>query len=191
MPIAVKNEILYSQSAATDEDAYFLDGQHFLNGSAEQGILDYFASSGNKIKAQRVYAFTHCFRRERNLEDLYKLKEFKKIEQFSFVKPRDWESEFEFLLSNATSFLENHGIKYRTLDVTKRDPGYHLRKVDIEIYTARFGWMESHSCTYFGDQQVNRVDIETNCHTISNTGIASPRILIPFIERNNALRYHV
>ena len=76
-------------------------------------------------------------------------------------------------------------IKYRVVDVTDRDPGYHIKKYDIEIETKQFGWMETHSCSYFGTEQSKRFNITGANHTISNTGIASPRILIPFIEDEN------
>ena len=50
--------------------------------------------------------------------------------------------------------------------------------------THQYGWLETHSCTYFKDEQTKRLGISGGLHTISNTGIASPRILVPFIERN-------
>ena len=57
-----------------------------------------------------------------------------------------------------------------------------MKKYDIEVKTKQYGWMETHSCTYFGEEQSKRFEITGATHTISNTGIASPRILIPFIE---------
>lgn len=62
------------------------------------------------------------------------------------------------------------------------DEGYHHVKYDIEVKTEQYGWMETHSCSYFADEQVKRFGIEGGVHTISNTGLASPRVLIPFIE---------
>lgn len=181
VPESVKAQILYDQGVATNELAYWLDGNHFLNGSAEQGILDHFA--GKTVQPTRIYSYTHCFRREDNLFDLVKLKEFKKIEQFVFCDV-NWKDEFEVIFTNATDFLNKHGIEFRVLDVTSRDPGYHVKKFDIEIKTRKHGWVESHSCTYFGEAQAKRLGIKGATHTMSNTGIASPRILIPFIERS-------
>lgn len=178
LPVSVKTEVLYRQNVAKDQDAYWLDGSHFLNGSAEQGILSYFKDSA--AKPQRIYSTTSCFRREYNLNGLSHLKEFKKLEQFSFCKPKDWEDEFELLLTNATNFLTKYDIKHRVRAVPK---GEALKKLDIEIKTKDYGWLETHSCTYFGSSQMERLSIYGNCHTISNTGLASPRILIPFLER--------
>ena len=182
VPEAVQTDILKRQGVATNEQAYWLDGDHFLNGSAEQGILGEFAD--RNVFPRRIYSFTHCFRREVGLEKLVRLKEFKKMEQFIFCTEATWEHEFSLVLNNAREFLQRHNIEYRTVDVTKRDLGYHIKKVDIEIKTSTYGWVESHSCTYFGTEQTARLNITGANHTISNTGIASPRILIPFIERD-------
>lgn len=181
VPESVRAEAFYRQGVAFDVDAYWVDGHHMLNGSAEQGILDHFMDTD--VEPMRIYGYTHCFRREKDLNDLVKLKEFKKLEQFVFCKESEAESEFNAVLFNSLGFLTSHDIKHRVVDVTKRDPGYHVKKYDIEIETKSYGWVESHSCTYFGRQQTQRLGITGANHTISNTGIASPRILIPFIER--------
>lgn len=187
VPESVRSETFYRQGVASNEQAYWLDGNHMLNGSAEQGILDHFADS--KVNPMRIYSFTHCYRREPNLEGLVRLKEFKKIEQFVFTGYHEWEHEFELVLNNALDFLKANNIEHRVIDVTKRDPGYHKHKLDIEINTKTYGWVESHSCTYFGEEQTQRLGITGAEHTISNTGIASPRILIPFIEREEHKRW--
>jgi seryl-tRNA synthetase len=181
VPVSVSTDAFYRQAAAKDQQAYWLDGHHMLNGSAEQGILDHFADS--RVEPMRIYAYTHCFRREYELDSVVRLKEFKKLEQFIFCNETNWLNEFELILNNARDFLKHHNIEYRTVDVTQRDPGYHIRKYDIEIKTENHGWVESHSCSYFGTEQTKRLGITGATHTLSNTGIASPRILIPFIER--------
>lgn len=183
VPVAVSTKTFRRQGVATNEQAYWLDGDHMLSGSAEQGILDHFADS--EVGPMRIYAFTHCFRRELNLDSFVRLKEFKKLEQFVFCHEPDWEREFNLVLENATSFLNKWSIEHRVVDVTNRDLGYHIKKYDIEIATKSFGWVESHSCTYFGTEQSKRLGITGANHTLSNTGIASPRILLPYIERQN------
>lgn len=143
--------------------------------------MEYFA--GTEITCElRLFANNQCFRNEDELQGLKTLTEFKKIEQYVFCRPENVEKYFDEVLENSTGFLERHGIEYRIVDKTKEDPGYHVKKSDIEVKTKRYGWMETHSCTYFGDEQVKRMDITGGYHTISNTGIASPRILVPFIE---------
>ena len=159
-----------------------VDHIHNLSGSAEQGILQYFSDS--MVEPQLIYSKNQCFRHEDyNYEGLKRCKEFVKLEQFCFCNNYDWEEKFELLLTNATSFLNKHNIEFRVVDVTKLDLGYHVKKYDIEVKTKQYGWLETHSCTYFGEEQSKRFGITCATHTISNTGIASPRILIPFIEK--------
>lgn len=156
--------------------------QDYLAGSAEQGILQYFADS--KIdKKRKIFSQNTCFRLEDKYFDLRKLKEFTKVEQFIFCEEKDWEEYFDDCLNNAIYVLEQYGLEYRIVDMTTTDPGYHIHKKDIEVMTKRYGWMETHSCAYFADEQSKRFDITGVNHTISCTGVASPRILIPIMER--------
>lgn len=110
--------------------------------------------------------------------------EFSKLELFVFFQPdADWRSIFKVCLSQATDLLEYFDIEYRVVDRTN-EPGYHLYKEDIEVLT-KDGWLETHSCLYYGDQHSNRFDFTNLTHTIACTGLASPRILIPFMEKTN------
>jgi seryl-tRNA synthetase len=161
-------------------DTLSADDEHCLSGSAEQGILEYFKDS--EVEPLLIYANNTCFRKEEEYDGLVRLMEFKKLEQYCFCHEADVKENFELLLFNAIDFLKKYEIKHRIVDVTKKDPGYHVKKYDIEILTRRYGYVESHSCSYFGEEQTKRFNITGATHTISNTGIASPRILLPFIE---------
>ena len=165
------------------EQSLGIDERHALFGIAEQGFLEYFMGK-NVQDEQCFFSYNECFRRELFLEGLIRLREFKKIEQFCFCKPENASAYFEELLSNSIEFLQRHNIEYRIVDKTYVDSGYHFKKFDIEVMTHQYGWLETHSCTYFKDEQTKRLGISGGLHTISNTGIASPRILVPFIERN-------
>ena len=155
-----------------------------LSGSAEQGILEIF--TGSIIdETCRVYAENQCFRMEDKLVGAKTLNEFKKMELFVFCKGSNWESEYSRVLFMAQVLLNELDIKWRTVDKTN-DPGYHTKKTDIEVWTEQYGWMETHSCTYFADEQSRRFGITgSNNHTISCTAVASPRILIPIIDSVN------
>jgi Seryl-tRNA synthetase len=166
-----------------DVSSLSVDKIHRLGGSAEQGILQYF--SNRHIEPTQLYSKNQCFRHENNNYDGLKYcKEFIKLEQFCFCNENEWKNNFELLLNNATEFLDKHSIKYRVVDMTNKDQGYHIKKYDIEVLTKMYGWLETHSCSYFGEEQTKRFNISGATHSISNTGIASPRILIPFIERS-------
>jgi seryl-tRNA synthetase len=174
-------DALRSQETVGDDGTLAIDDTHCLAGSAEQGILEYFA--GTKGVPCKLYAENSCFRVEEDYEGLIRCKEFRKLEQFAFCSPNRWKETFGDLLNTAMTFLMQYDIEFRLRDCTEEDPGYHHHKVDIEVKTEQYGWMETHSCSYFADEQVKRFGITGGCHTISNTGIASPRILIPFIEQ--------
>lgn len=182
LPSAGSWDVVEKQEVVTCEYSLGIDERQALFGSAEQGFLEYFQNS--EVKEELfLFSFNECFRNEQDLEGLQRLREFKKLEQYCFCKEENAEKCFNELLNNSIEFLERYDIEYRVVDKTKEDPGYHIKKYDIEVKTNRYGWMETHSCTYFGDEQTKRLNIGGGLHTISNTGIASPRILIPFIER--------
>ncbi len=184
LPSAGKWEVVEKQEAVRTDQSLGIDETHALFGSAEQGFLEYFMNKSVE-EEQCYFSFNECFRKELNLEGFIRLKEFKKFEQYCFCKPENADKYFYEFLKNATFFLENYSIEYRVVDKTKEDAGYHFKKFDIEVKTKKYGWMETHSCTYFKDEQVKRLNIKGDLHTISCTGIASPRILIPFIEKEN------
>lgn len=131
----------------------------------------------------RVFADNQCFRNERAYVGFKYLREFRKLEQFVFCGPTNWEENFGLVMMIARDLLAHHRIKHRVVDVTERDPGYHILKKDIEVLTTTYGWLETHSCTYFGEEQTRRFGITGLTHTISCTGLASPRILVPMLER--------
>lgn len=182
LPSAGSWEVLDRQGVVRRDQSLGIDERQALFGSAEQGFLEYFMDQ-EVLEEQCYFSINECFRKEEYLDGLIRLREFKKLEQYCFCKPENSEKYFDELLNNSVDFLKKHHIEYRLVDKTKEDLGYHYKKIDIEVKTKKYGWMETHSCTYFGEEQTKRLGIKGGLHTISNTGIASPRILIPFIER--------
>lgn len=182
IPSSIRLDTMSRQFAEVFQPRCVTTGDGYvLSGSAEQGILEYF--SGKEVSPGRYFAVNQCWREEPLYEGFIHCKEFRKIEQFVFCTPENWVREFALLLQIASDFLTRHGLKWRIVDCTQEQGGYHVCKQDIEVWTDTYGWLETHSCTYFGDGQTSRFDIQGNVHTISNTGLASPRILIPFLEK--------
>ncbi|NDJ15652.1 MAG: hypothetical protein EBY17_31520 [Acidobacteriia bacterium] len=91
-------------------------------------------------------------------------------------------------LSKVREFMRSLGYTVRRRDCTG-DPGYHRAKTDLEVLTRTHGWLETHSCTYFGEEQVRRLGITGRLHSISCTGAASPRILVPWLEEQGLEGY--
>jgi len=155
-----------------------------LGGSAEQGILE--SLCGSEVnEPKKIVALNTCFRREPAYLGLKSVREFQKVEQFVCTDKESQFEAFQELLDNALDYLTLLDIEnYRVVDTTDTDPGYHEKKYDIEVYTKTYGWLETHSCSMFGTQQADRYDITGDCrYTLSNTGIATPRILVPLMEQ--------
>ena len=164
------------------EETLRIDEDWALAGSAEQGILWRFMDCKD-VGPDRYWAVNQCWRVEDEYEGMFKRMEFKKIEQFVFCREDTWEGEFDFSLKMCAAFLGSQGLKWRFTD-TSHESKEAVKKVDIEVLTKTYGWMETHSCTYFGKAQTDRMGIgDGELHTISNTGLAFPRILIPMMEK--------
>ena len=186
IPSTVSKETYLRQDIISPDKVFRINDEQHLTGSAEQGILEYFTNEW--VEPALYYSTNQCFRNEKTYEGLYRVKEFVKLEQFCFSSEDMWGSYFGLLLDNAIEFLESFNLKYRVVNMSKIDPGYHKLKYDIEVKTKQYGWMETHSCSYFGEEQSRRFGIQGATHTISNTGVASPRILIPFLEDPDVIR---
>jgi len=178
VPSSITWEMLRAQGFGYETLA--VDDTHVLTGSAEQGLLAHYA--GLEVEPHRVYALNQCWRLESEFEGFKRCKEFKKLEQFSWCSPDTWQDEFYLLLSTVTDFYESHGLSWRIVDCTS-DAGSHEVKKDIEVLTEQYGWLEMNSCSHFGFLHRDLLGIQGEVHSISNTGLASPRILIPFRER--------
>lgn len=161
-----------------------VDDRAVLSGSAEQGILQLL--SRRTITGEfKLCAFNHCFRREDALDRLYRLTEFKKVELFVACKTDNWERRFDECLHFAEDMAKLVGADCTRISDTVSDPGYHIKKMDVEVLTKAHGWIEVCSCSYFGKEQMMRMEIGGRDYcTISCTGLAVPRALIPVFEKN-------
>lgn len=186
-PSLVTRETIERQEVVSWDVIAKVSDTHALAGSAEQGILEHFADQQMAPTTRKVWALNQCFRGETQYGGMKWLREFKKLELFALCPDEVAAfAVYELSLSLARRFLDRYGIKYRQVDMTT-DHGYHLRKTDIEVETCQYGWLETHSCSDFGTEQSRRFGITGAPYTVSCTGIASPRILVPFLERGLAL----
>lgn len=195
-----------------EDNAYQLEeGKRFLTGTSEVGIV---AMQANRMleglaggaelgdcKALRFAGISACFRREagaagRDTKGLYRVHQFQKVEQVVFC-PNDIEvSEQEHmrLLRNSEEIVQALELPYRVVAVCTGDMGLgQVRKHDIETWMpSREAYCETHSCSTFHDFQARRLGIryidaegkKKYAHTLNNTAIASPRILIALLENH-------
>lgn len=189
-----------------DEDsAYRLDDRDpgsYLIGTAEVPVCSYH---GDEILSEqelpvRFAGYSPCYRREagtygKDTHGLYRVHQFYKVEQVILCKADAGESAkmHEELLGNAEELLQLLNLHYRVVAVCSGDMGRgQVYKNDIECWMpSRGNYGETHSCSSFHDFQARRLAIRYKsegrnvyCHTLNNTLVASPRILIPIIENN-------
>jgi len=184
------------------EEVYHLEkDQLFLAGTAEVPVTAYFAGEilAEKDLPKKFVAFSPCFRREagsygKDTKGLYRLHQFSKIEQV-IISTNDTNNSFtlhEELLANAEEILKDLELPYRVLLMCTGDMGEpQVKKYDIETWMPGRGeYGETMSNSMMGDFQARRLKIRYRtkdgavkyCHTLNNTAIASPRILIAILE---------
>jgi seryl-tRNA synthetase len=186
------------------ENAYSLErDQLFLVGTSEVGLVA--LHRGQILQAQdlplRYVGLSTCFRREagaagKDTRGFYRVHQFQKVEQVVFTTG-DQElvaQEHEHLLKNAEQILQALALPYRVVSVCAGELGQgQVRKHDIETWMpSRNAYGETHSCSTLADFQSRRLNIRYQApdqqkfyvHTLNNTAIASPRILIAFLENH-------
>ena len=173
----------------------------FLAGTAEVPVTAYFAGEvlEEKDLPKKFVAFSPCFRREagsygKDTKGVYRVHQFSKIEQV-IISTNDLNNSFtlhEELLANAEEILQDMELPYRVLLMCTGDMGEpQVKKYDIETWMpGRQAYGETMSNSVMGDFQARRLKIRYKtkdgkilfCHTLNNTAIASPRILIAILE---------
>ncbi|MBU0767217.1 serine--tRNA ligase [Patescibacteria group bacterium] len=173
----------------------------YLIGTSEVSVASYHKDEVLKEEdlPTRYAGYSPCFRREagtygKDTKGLYRIHQFQKIEQVVLCKADQEEGLklFEEIRTNAEEVLQSLNLPYRIIDVCTGDMGKgKVFMQDIETWMpSRNSYGETHSCSYLGDFQARRLNIKYEdkdgnkqfVHTLNNTCIASPRILIPLLE---------
>ncbi|HQH26453.1 MAG TPA: serine--tRNA ligase, partial [Oligoflexia bacterium] len=187
-----------------EEMAYHLDERDdnsYLIGTSEVALAAYHAQE--ILRAEdlplRYAGYSACYRREagsygKDTHGLYRVHQFYKVEQVVVCEASE-ETSAAFhaeILANAQSVLQLLELPYRVVAVCSGDMGQgQVYKNDIETWMpSRSSYSETHSCSTLHDFQARRLQLRYKdengkvrfCHTLNNTLIASPRILIPLLE---------
>jgi seryl-tRNA synthetase len=202
-PSLVKEENLISTGhfPKSKEDVYKTQDDLYLSGTAEIPMTNYFRDEILKEEdlPKTYVAFSPCYRREagsygKDTKGIYRLHEFAKVEQFVLCKADHQESVkwHEELTRNAEEILQDFKIPYRVVVNCGGDIGQaHVKTYDIEAWVpSEKRYRESHSSSYYHDFQARRANIRYRtkdgkivfAHTLNNTAIATPRILISLLE---------
>ncbi len=184
------------------DEVYCLERDNvYLAGTAEVPVTAYFA---NEVLAEsdlprKFVAFSPCFRREagsygKDTRGVYRLHQFNKVEQV-IISKNDMNNSFtlhEELLANAEEILQDLVLPYRVMLMCTGEMGEpQVKKYDIETWMpGRHEYGETMSDSFMGDFQARRLKIRYKtrdgkmmyAHTLNNTAIASPRILIALLE---------
>lgn len=175
--------------------------EKYLIGTSEVSVASYHSGETlSEDELPKLYAgYSYCFRREagtygKDTHGLYRIHQFQKVEQVILCKNDMEESKklHEMLLKNAEEVLQDLKLPYRVVAVCSGDMGQgQYYKNDIETWMpSRESYGETHSCSTFLDFQSRRLNIKYKdadgkkqfVHTLNNTCIASPRVLIPILE---------
>jgi seryl-tRNA synthetase len=186
------------------DEAYLAErDQMSLVGTAEVPVTAYHSNEilDEAALPKKYIAMSTCFRREagaagKDTHGLYRIHYFDKVEQV-IIGPDSEAQALEFhreILQNSEDVMQALGLPYRVVNVCTGDLGQgQVQKFDIETWMpSRNSYGETHSASRFGDFQARRLSIRYRdgegklrfCHTLNNTVIASPRVLIPILEIN-------
>lgn len=196
-------EQAYTLGVKRPEDEHIESDDKYLIGTAEVPVTSYHRDEILKMEElPKMYAgYSYCFRREagtygKDTRGLYRIHQFQKVEQVVLCKndPEESKKMHEMLLKNAEEVLQDLHLPYRVVAVCSGDMGQgQYYKNDIETWMpSRNSYGETHSCSTFLEFQARRLNIRYKdadgkmqfVHTLNNTCVASPRILIPILELN-------
>lgn len=184
------------------EEIYYLEKDDaYLSATAEIPITAYYADEilQENDLPRKFVAFSPCFRREagsygKDTKGLYRVHQFNKVEQV-IITTADTDNSLklhEELLQNSEEILQDLNLPYRVLLMCTGDMGEpQVKKYDIETWMpSRNAYGETMSNSFMGDFQARRLNIRYKtrvgktlvAHTLNNTAVASPRILIAILE---------
>ena len=184
-----------------DEVYHLQKDDIYISGTAEVPVTAYYSDEvlNEKDLPKKFVAFSPCFRREagsygKDTRGVYRIHQFNKIEQviISTAETNNSLTLHEELLANSEEVLQELKLPYRVLLMCTGDMGEpQVKKYDIETWMpGRGGYGETMSDSFMGDFQARRLKIRYKskdgstkfCHTLNNTAIASPRILVAIME---------
>ncbi|MHC4110235.1 MAG: serine--tRNA ligase [Planctomycetota bacterium] len=205
VPVLMKDETMTGTGffPGSEDQTYQMEKDQLnLAGTAEVPLTAYHM--GEILKAKELplkyVAMSSCFRREagaagKDTYGLYRIHQFDKIEQVVICENNIEESNkfHDEILANAEAVMKALELPYRVANVCTGDLGRgQVKKFDIEAWMpSRENYCETHSASKFYEFQARRLNLRYKnpatkknifCHTLNNTVIASPRILIPLLE---------
>ncbi|MBU5486791.1 serine--tRNA ligase [Clostridium sp. MSJ-8] len=185
-----------------DEMMYKIEGEDlYLIGTSEHSMIGKFIDTilPEQSLPQTLTSYSPCFRKEKGAHGIeergvYRIHQFEKQEMVVICKPEDSKMWFDKLWQNTVDLFRSLDIPVRTLECCSGDlADLKVKSIDVEAWSPRQKkYFEVGSCSNLGDAQARRLKIRVNgsdgnkyfAHTLNNTVVAPPRMLIAFLENN-------
>ena len=181
---------------------YKIEGEDlYLIGTSEHSMIGKFIDSINKEEnlPYTLTSYSPCFRKEKGAHGIeergvYRIHQFEKQEMIVICKPEDSMTWYDKLWQNTVDLFRSMDIPVRTLECCSGDlADLKVKSCDVEAWSPRQKkYFEVGSCSTLGDAQARRLQIRVQAsdgskyfaHTLNNTVVAPPRMLIAFLENN-------
>ena len=202
-PFMIRSDVVTGVMSFAEMDAmmYKIEGEDlYLIGTSEHSMIGKFIDTILKEDAlpYTLTSYSPCFRKEKGAHGLeergvYRIHQFEKQEMIVVCKPEDSMMWFDKLWQNTVYLFRTLDIPVRTLECCSGDlADLKVKSIDVEAWSPRQQkYFEVGSCSNLGDAQARRLKIRVNgengkyfAHTLNNTVVAPPRMLIAFLENN-------
>lgn len=202
-PFMIRSEVVTGVMSFAEMDSmmYKIEGEDlYLIGTSEHSMIGKFIDtiSPETSLPQTLTSYSPCFRKEKGAHGIeergvYRIHQFEKQEMIVVCKPEDSVMWYDKLWQNTVDFFRSLDIPVRTLECCSGDlADLKVKSVDVEAWSPRQKkYFEVGSCSNLGDAQARRLKIRVAgengkyfAHTLNNTVVAPPRMLIAFLENN-------
>lgn len=202
-PFMIRSDVVTGVMSFAEMDAmmYKIEGEDlYLIGTSEHSMIGKFIDTilPEENLPQTLTSYSPCFRKEKGAHGLeergvYRIHQFEKQEMIVVCKPEDSPLWFDKLWQNTVDLFRSLDIPVRTLECCSGDlADLKVKSIDVEAWSPRQKkYFEVGSCSNLGDAQARRLKIRVVgeggkyfAHTLNNTVVAPPRMLIAFLENN-------
>ncbi len=202
-PFMIRSNVVTGVMSFDEMDAmmYKIEGEDlYLIGTSEHSMIGKFIDKiiPEEKLPQTLTSYSPCFRKEKGAHGLeergvYRIHQFEKQEMIVVCKPEDSRMWFDKLWKNTVDLFRTLDIPVRTLECCSGDlADLKVKSIDVEAWSPRQKkYFEVGSCSNLGDAQARRLKIRVVgdggkyfAHTLNNTVVAPPRMLIAFLENN-------
>ncbi len=202
-PFMIRSNVVTGVMSFAEMDAmmYKIEGEDlYLIGTSEHSMIGKFINTQLKEEElpQTFTSYSPCFRKEKGAHGIeergvYRIHQFEKQEMIVVCRPEESMEWYDKLWKNTVDLFRSMDIPVRTLECCSGDlADLKVKSVDVEAWSPRQKkYFEVGSCSNLGDAQARRLGIRVKgeggnyfAHTLNNTVVAPPRMLIAFLENN-------